>query len=339
MRFLLAPFALLLLSARDETTALRFAPDAGSTLRRTFVAEAEFHLAGLSVSVDGEPLESPEDLPSYTTNFREHIEVLDVLQEIAAGRPTAFTRQYEVLRQENTETLEGEEASNELSSPLQGRRVLYTYDEDEDRYLVTASDDGDLDEDLADWLAADMDLLLLLPEGEVAPGDEWVVAPNLYLAFMWPGGLLDFHRDEDEVTEEERESSRQTIRRLAGSGTARLEEVRDSDDSQVAVIHLELEITTGSEYVWPASEDGLEKSEVAVRVEIERKMVGTVLWDVEHGHALSAELECQASQVRSETFTTSTGGQEEEEEGMEVEVEGTRTLEGTIRYGTKIEHE
>jgi hypothetical protein len=142
---------------------------------------------------------------------------------------------------------------------------------------------------------------------------------------MWPGGLLDFRDEgEEDVTDEERAGSRQTIENLAGSGTATLEALREEDGVQVAVIRIELDIETGS-----TSEPA---EGVTVEVEIERTLTGTILWDVEHGHALSAELEAEASRLVTTARTL------ESEEGP-VDVEEAELMEGTIRYTATFERE
>jgi hypothetical protein len=343
MKLLLPPVCLLFLStpARDEV-ALRFEPEKGTVLKRVFVAEAEYRLTDLSASIDGESVERAAELPDYAMGFTEHIAVTDTLHAIAGGRATEILRAFDELRQENTDSVEGEDTETSLYSPLEGRRVRFTWNAEEERYEAESADEEELEEDLAAWLAGDLDLLELLPPMEVETEDEWELDPKLYLCFMWPSGLLDFHAEGEEPGEEDRAPSRQTIERLEGSGTARLEEVREEDGLRLAVIHVELEITTGSDTVLPAlEEDDLEEGEfprpeIAIEVEIERSLEGTILWDLEHGHVRSAELECRASRLHTESWTL-TGEHDGEE--VSAEVEQSRLLEGTIRYTATIERE
>ncbi len=337
MKSALVPAVLLLLAwpVREEVE-LHFAPEEGTVLKRVFLAEAEYRLTDMSASIDGDALEAGE-FPEYSTGFREHVAVTDTLESVADGRPTEFVRVFDELQQESTETLEGEESSGALSSPLQGRAVRYTYEAEEERYRVESADDDELDDSLAQSLAADMDLLLVLPEGEVEPGAEWDLDPRLYLAFMWPSGLLEFQAEGEEASEEERDASRQTIERLEGTGKARLEEVREEDGTLVAIVHVELEITTASTRVQAAvEEEDFEIPEVTIEAEIERTLEGTVVWDLTHGHALSAELECRASRLMTESWT---GWVEQDGEEAEVEIERARLLEGTIRYTATIERQ
>src|SRR5262245_3648373 len=340
MKLLLPPLALFLLasSAPDEI-ALRYAPEEGTVLARTFLAEAQYHLADMSASIDGEALERPDELPDYKMGFEEHIAVTDTVRSLAAGRPAELVRTFTELSQESTDSVGDEATKSSLTSHLQGRSVLFRWDDDEERFTAEANDGEDLDDSVAAWLAEDMDLRLVLPKDEVEVGDEWEVDPKLYLAFMWPSGLLDFQAEgEDEPSEDDRASSRQTIERLEGSGHARLEEVREEDGVRVAVLHVELEITTGSDSVLPAvSEDEVERPEIKIEVEIERKIEGTILWEFDHGHALSAELECEASRQHTESWTVT--GESEDGEEVSADVEQSRLLEGTIKYTATIERQ
>lgn len=334
MKLVLLPAALLPLSiGPSEGVTLTFAPEEGAKLKRVFTAEAEYHLADLTASIDGEPLERGE-LPDYTTGFSEHIAVTDSLERLSEGRPIEFVRTFEELRQDSREGLDGEEASEELSSPLEGRSVRFTAERGEQDYQVESADEEELDEELAKGLMPDLDLLLVLPDDEVEPEEDWEIDPRLYLAFMWPGGLLDFGPTGEVLRSDERALSGQTVEHLEGSGRARLEEVRDEGGVRLAVIHVELEITTGSEHTVPATdEDGVERPEISVEVEIERTLEGTILWDLEGGHAVGAELRCEASTLTSESWSMVRGEDVEDE----AEVERARLVKGTILYKALIE--
>lgn len=339
MKLLLPSVALVLFSTtgRDEI-ALAYAPAEGTVLKRSFEAQAEYHLADLSASIDGEPIGREGELPEDSSSFVERIVVTDTLGALADGRPGEIVRKFDELSQEDASSNGEEEASSSLESSLQGRSVRFLWDEEAGRYQVSAADETDLDDDVAEWLAEDMDLRLVLPGREVEVDDEWEIDAKLYLAFMWPSGLLGFHAEGEEPDESSDTFSRQTIERLEGTGTARLEEVRDEDGTRVAVLHVELEIETGSDSVIPELEHEGEvvRPELTVEVEIERTLEGTILWDLEHGHALSAELTCEASRLQTRSWTM-TGEQDGEE--VEVDVEEALLYEGTIRYTATIERE
>jgi len=337
MKLLLLPVALCLFSSsvRDDV-ALAFAPEEGTVLKRVFEAKAEYHLTDMTAEVNGKAIERDGALPEDSSSFTEHIAVTDTLGAIQGGRPAELVRTFDELSQEDSRGGD-EEASSTLVSPLKGRKVRFAWDADSKGYKAEAADDQDLDEGVGEWLAEDMDLRLVLPKKAVAVDDEWELDPKLYLAFMWPGGLLDFHSEGEEPSGDENEFSRETIQRLEGSGTAKLAELREEDGVHVAVIHVELEITTDSDSVVPALEQDGEvvHPELNVAVAIERKLTGTILWDLDHGHARSAELDCEAKRKQTRSWTL-TGEQEDGEELSADVVEGL-VYEGTIHYSATIE--
>ncbi len=339
MKILLPSIVLVLLStAAPDELALRYAPEEGTVLKRSFEAEAEYDLADLSASVDGEPIGREGELPEDSSSFIERIVVTDTLGSVEDGRPAELVRVFDELNQEDASSNGEEEASSTLVSTLQGRAVRFIWDEEAERYQAEAADEAELDDDVAAWLAEDMDLRLVLPAREVEVGAEWELDAKLYLAFMWPSGVLGFHAEGEEPGDGSDDFSRQTIERLEGSGTARLEEVRDEDGTRVAVIHVELEVTTSSDSVLPELEHEGEvvRPELAIEVEIERTLAGTILWDLEHGHALSAELACEASRMQTRSWTVNV---EQDGEEVEVDVEEALLYEGTIRYTATIERE
>jgi hypothetical protein len=341
MKLLLSSAALFLLAApARDTLALVYAPEEGTQLKRVFDAEAEYRLTDMTTSVNGEPWKGPDEdeRPEISNGFTEHIAVTDTLAAVEDGRPTELVRTFDELGQVNIEKVDDEESSVELGSPLQGKSVRFRWDGDESTYVAEAADESDeLDSDLLGALLEDMDLRLVLPKEEVEVGDTWELDPRLYLGFMWPSGLLDFQVEGEEPSAEDRGPSQQTIERLEGSGTARLEEVREEDGLRLAVIHVELEITTGSESVLAAeSTEESESPEVTVEVEIERTLEGTILWDLEHGHAHSAELECESSRLTTRSFTYTLVDVESEQE-LSAEIEESILLEGKIRYVATIE--
>lgn len=335
MRTIALLVAPLFLSPRaTEDVALHFEAEDGTVLKRTFDAHAEYERTDVELSIDGEPVEGLE-VVELAMDFDEHIAVTDDLRSIADGRPTELVRTFDELSQE-TKFSSGEESQeSSSSSDLEGRAVRFKWADDD--YEVESADDGDeLDERVSAWLSEDMDLRRVLPDGDVSVGDEWEIDPRLYLAFMWPGGLLEFRDEGEEVTDEDRRMNEQTIERLQGTGSARLEEVRDEDGVRVAVIHVQLEVTTGCDGTMKGtaeSEEGEDEPyEIGIEVEIERTIEGTILWDLDHGHAHSAELDAEASRQTTRTRSVET-------EKGEVEVEESELLEGKIRYECTIERE
>lgn len=322
MRTLLPLALLLLLPHRAEEVVLRYAPEDGSVLARTFDAHARYELTELEGSINGEAMEVDE-VPDVSMDFREHVAVTDELVTVEDGRPTTLVRTFDELRQSSSYATDQGDRESASTSELEGRRLRYELEDGD--WSIAADDDGEDPDDLAEWLAEDMDLRAALPSGAVEVGDEWDIGPELYLAFMWPGGLVGWHDEEAEASDDDEDMNAQTIENLEGSGTVTLEEVRDEDGVRVAVLHVTLEVETSCQ-----SDVELEGGALTVEVEIERSLEGTILWDLEHDHAVSAELEGTGSRLTTRSQTIET------EEG-DFDVEQAELFEGTITYEATIE--
>jgi len=328
MKFLPIAAALLALSAPRDEVALRFAPADEVVLMRTFDAEASYRLSTVTYAIDGEELETDGELADLRMEFQEHVTVRDTLGATEDGRPTTLVRAFEELAQETSWSAGEETSSSTSSSPFQGRRVRFTRDDEDDTYTAEAADDKELESELADLLDEDMDLRLVLPEDEIEVGDEWNVDARLYVAFMWPSGLLEWQEGEEESSAEDRARNLQTIENLSGEGRARLAEIVEEDGQRIAVIALELDIATELEF-----EQELGEETVTVTTVIERTLEGELRWDLEAGHAISAELEGEASRE------TTRSGEVENEEGESFTLTETERHEGTVRYRATIEPE
>lgn len=330
MKLLLVPPCLLLLAGPRDEVSLAFAPTDESVLVRTFDAEASYRLAGVSFRVGDEEIEPEGELADLRMEFQEHVKVTDELGPVADGRPASLVRRFDELSQETSWAPAEEDNTSSASSPFQGRRVRFTWNDEDERFEAVAADDKDLDDELAGLLDEDMDLRLLLPAAEVEVGDEWELDARLYLAFMWPGGLLEWQDEgqEEDTSAEDRERNRQTIENLTGEGRATLKELREEDGRTLAVIAVELDIQTSLEFEQEAGEESIRITTV-----IERELAGEILWDVAAGHAVSAELEGDAARE------TTRAGAVEDEEGQTIELAETERHEGTVAYHATIERE
>ncbi|MEQ1893243.1 MAG: hypothetical protein ABL998_11910, partial [Planctomycetota bacterium] len=270
------------------------------------------------------------ELADKRMEFQEHVKVTDELGPVADGRPASLVRRFDELSQETSWAPAEEDSTSSAGSPFQGRRVRFTWNDEDERFEAAAADDKDLDDELAALLDEDMDLRLLLPAAEVEVGDEWELDARLYLAFMWPGGLLEWQEkgQEEDTSAEDRARNHQTIENLTGEGRATLKELREEDGRTLAVIAVELDIQTSTEF-----EQELGEETITVTTVIERELAGEILWDVEAGHAASAELEGEA------TRETTRSGEVENEDGETFELAETERHEGTVSYHATIERE
>ena len=333
MKLLATPLVLTLLAGLDTSSEeLVFAPEEGTQLTRTFEASADYDPAEVSISMNGEELDLEDAPQGYPVHFEERIVVKDRIEGVEDGRPSAVVRLFVDLSQETKFSLEEEQVEELSTSDLEGRTVRFAWDDEEEEFVAEVADEEDeLDEDVLEWLLEDLDLRGILPDEKVEEGDEWEFDPAVYLAFMWPSGLLDFHVEEQQEGpgDIDREIGQDTIEGIEGTGKARFDGVREEDGVRVAVLQVEMSIETGADLTLN-TEDG---DEVEMEVAIERDLTGEILWDLEHGHFHSAELE--GSSVRT---TTRTGSLEHPEAGA-VEVEEVQRTSGTVHYSAKVERE
>jgi len=314
---------------REES--LTYSPEPGLELTRTFDANAEYEIV-FGMEIDGEELELGEQ-PDFTSEWNEHIVVTDEILEVEDGRPTDLRRTFDELSQTSTDSDGENEAERGMTSDFEDVTVRFLWDDDDEEYSVEFVDeDTELDADLLEWLHEDMDLRAILPGYEVEEGDSWEIDQAAYLPLMWPGGLLEFYPDDaDGPAGEGNDRNQQTIDNLEATGTATFEEVREDDDGlRLAVLKVELSITTSTERTREEEDPEGNSVEVEVTEEIERELEGEILWDIEGGHLHSVALAGDSEWVQTESADVETP------EGTR-EVSRLVTTSGDISYSVEIE--
>src|SRR5262245_64226621 len=203
--------ALALASFASGPDEVHYEPEKGLKVTRTCETSSEFELEWDSVTVDGEEQLDPAKKSSCSLSIEEKFVVSDELVAVGSGRPEKLARTFDELQQQQTysETrFDGEviERTQKSTCDLEGKRVAFTWNADDERFDVQAAADQKLDAELLDGLDEDMDLRAFLPDKPVAKGDSWDVEPAAFHAVLWPGGRLPFHdADEDEPDEIEHE--------------------------------------------------------------------------------------------------------------------------------------
>jgi len=189
----LIPLALLLVPSRQAET-LAYAPAPGTRLERAFLQERVLEMRDFSVVMNGYEVPS-EYLPDLEIDIRSRTElrVSDEIAEVAGGRPLVLLRTYEEVADERSErvAMDGAESSSEEGtgrSELEGRRVRFTWREDDGAYehVVVTDESASLPEGLEE----DLDLRAFLAPGEVEVGEAWEVELEAFAALLRPGGDL-----------------------------------------------------------------------------------------------------------------------------------------------------
>src|SRR5262245_42321389 len=203
--------ALALASFASGPDEVHYAPEKGLKVTRTCETSSEFELDWDSVTVDGEEQLDPAKKYSCSLSIKDKFVVSDELVAGGGGRSEKLARTLHELHQEQAESttrFDGEvfEKTQKLTCDLEGKRVVFTWSADDERFDVQAAADQELDAELLDGLDEDMDLRAFLPDKPVAKGDSWDVEPAAFHAVLWPGGRLPFHdADKDEPDEIEHE--------------------------------------------------------------------------------------------------------------------------------------
>jgi len=317
---LLAPLALL--PARED---LRLQVEAGTTLTKTFENRMEVSLDEMRMTVGDQ--EVPTDhFTGIEMTMTDTMNVVFVDEYLAMGdgRPTRLRRTFDELAKRSVEsavTPQGDqEKTTDEESPLEGKSVVFVWNEDEEEYAVELDDDGD--EDLVDELVEDTDLRAFLPGGEVEEGDSWEIDGARIDALMRPGGRLPFVDEDGDSTDSE--LSRELGANLEGEITATYEGRTEIDGRTVARIALAVEVSTEGEQESENAGGATETNHVAYTMVLE----GVLRWDVEGGHAAGYELSGEV-----EAVVTAEGAFGDQEYRREMKLSGTTSLTLEVEAG------
>lgn len=308
--------ALFAVSAPLSTDGPSFAPTEGSDVSRTFSTELDLQLDSFSLQANGEDMTGV--LGEFEFNLRTELEISisDTYAGLNDERPTKLERTFDSLEGStivSTTTMMGSEDQDfSASSELEGKTVLFNWDEDDESYTVTW-DDGEEDEEMLGGLTEDMDLRALLPEDEVSKGDSWTIELSELAPLATPGGNLRLVPDElegagdmdmgffDEMREE---FSEQVAELFEGECVCTFKEIREEDGAKLAEISIELEIASAAnvadmlmDFISTMGEQFGETPEVDIEsadINLDFEGEGTLFWDLEAGRAASFEISGEA---------------------------------------------
>lgn len=266
--------------------SIRFAPEEGLTLTKTFVQKSTATLESVELTM-GDESQEVDEVPEITIDSSETIVFEDTYTGVGDDRPTKLTRKFEELARTREQSTPDEDVSSEETSELEDLTAIYTWDDDDESYSAAFDDDSDGDEDLLEPTWCDADLLGFLPEGEVDEGDTWDVDIDAWRHVLEPGGDLSFLNEDGESNSDE--IDQEISDSLDGDIECEFKGFREDDDVRVAVIavtievegsgDLEEELEVEDEHISSA----MQSREISVSTELE----GELLWDVGGGHLLS----------------------------------------------------
>ena len=309
----------------DQVT---FQPEEGLSVTRAFTSETQISLDDFSMSMNGQPFPMEMEMEMDMT-MNLGIEVTDEFVAMSDGKPVKLRRGYDTIGSNGTFAMEmammpggGDEKTIAASSELEGKTVLFTWNEDDGAYDV-AYDESEGDEELLEDLEEDMDLRVLLPEGEVAEGDTWEIDVKGLASMLMPGGDVKLVPDD---MEEEMDMmpgmdkfgdwSDMLGDLLEGNASGEYKGTTEVDGVKVGVIAISISISSSNdmtekiEEVMDEMPDGVEDMSINhVDIELEMEGEGTLHWDLEGGLAHSFEISGTMNTIMDMGMSVSAGDQ------------------------------
>ncbi|MCZ6598929.1 MAG: hypothetical protein O7B99_14930 [Planctomycetota bacterium] len=277
---LLNPSAVLAaagLSVFSAGTRLEFAPTEGEVLTKTFESKFEGKLESVTF-----PNDENVSVGDVDVAFLQRLRVTDRYVAMGSGRPDELQRAYDEIRR--TAAFQGQfmggdqEAETEGRSELEGKTVLFTWDEKRRRYHTEFEESGPHLDLLRD-LVEDTDLRRFLPPDEVEEDETWKLEAGVLRDLFFAGGDLKIETKggPGELLERAAEDLEGEIVcsfwGTEGAGT-------------LAIIEMQGDVSAEAE-----EERQTEFGPSWRRIQFGWRFKGELVWDLERGHFRSLELE------------------------------------------------
>lgn len=337
---LLFPLALAALAPRE---ALSFSPSEGAVLTKSIESDSELSLDDMSMVVGGQ--EAPADM-EMTISIDESIVFTDKYEEVNDGRPVRLVRTFDELAQTTMMSMShpmmGDQDQELIgASELEGLEVVFTWDAEEGAYDVDFHA-GEGDADLLEGLVEDTDFREFLPEGEVEEGAVWEIDPDDMRYLLAPGGALKIEPEEMDMQafNQPQPDMAQLLGEIDGDVTATYQGMRDEEGTNVAVIELEIDISTANDLT-DFMQDAMNDVEVPGGEELDMEVgsydfemtyegEGQLLWNVERGIAHSLNLSGDLSMIHDVVMEIAMQGQTQD-------IEQSMTMSGSHSLSYAVE--
>jgi hypothetical protein len=201
---LVPPIAVALAAPVDR---LERAPRVSSKTSVTYRHDGELELTDMSIEVDGKAKD-----PYLVAGFEQHLATsyevafTDEVLEVETGRITRFERTYDALGSSTTTSVKNDRTGDEgwtsedhSASELEGRRVVFSREPDQDSFARAFASGGGDGEDLLASLGCTYDLAEFLPAKPVEAGARWTLShesdrarfEHAIRSLYAPGGRLE----------------------------------------------------------------------------------------------------------------------------------------------------
>jgi hypothetical protein len=330
---LLLVLSSLALAGRSD--APKFAVEEKSSLSKSFENHLKLESKDIKIFVEGhdEPIRPPGDI-HVSIEDTTRIEVTDEYLEMSKGRPAKLRRTFDKLQEKEVQTARSENNGNEddqegehekkQESALEGKTVLFTWNDDTSAFVASFPKDGG-DPGLLEDLTEDMDFRSVLPKGKVADGESWDVDAKAFDAVLDPGGDLKLEDKEKDADEDSDQRVGKEIRKhLTGKAHATWKGVREEDGKKLGAIAVSADLS--SEGDADSKSDVPGKTHFKLEIELE----GELLWDLAAGHFHSFQA---TGKVRLDTISTAKVeiGERTAEMRQELGLEGEGTFKASLR--------
>jgi hypothetical protein len=336
--------------ARD---ALRFAPEAGAKVSKTFSTEFDMDLDEFSLMVSGQDIGGMLGTPGFQISGTVEVAFTDEYLELGEGRPEKLQRTFDTLASETSVAIdmmgESQEQGGSATSPLDGLSVVFTWDEEASDYTVTFAEESKGDAELLEGQLVDSDLRALLPSGDVAEGATWSFEPQALKTLFMPGGDLHWETegmDEADMAEFEEMMSKFTDRGmealealLDGEGTATYVGTKEIEGRRAGVVQLQASVSSTADLASllqdiideAMAEAGDEvPADASVSVEtadlsLDTTAEGELHWDLESGTLLGLTMTSDAELAVDLSIAAEGGGESQD-------IEASISFSGVLKF-------
>lgn len=337
LRWLFSSALVLLAAFHPVRARIAFVPEEGEETYRSFSVALTFGLEDLAMRVNDQEMPfgmgqfDPTDIEGEVTY---DLEVVDRFTAVADGRATRIERRFETVE---TAYEVFEDSGEETMEELEGETVVFTWNAEDEDYDREWGEDSDGDRDELEPLAADLDLLALLPPDDVEEGDSWEVPASALSGLLLPG--IDFERAGEsdiegmddvpvELIAPLREAMEETMLELTFVG------LRGGDGGELALIELSFssEVSIDISDVLAermADQDEVEADVDAFTLDLYLDLEGELLWDLAKGRFSSFEIDGDLAVDMYAEATMRMGGPDSIPIEVEGELSGEISIEGT----------
>lgn len=283
-----------------------FKPAKDSSLEKEFTTSMDFDLDDFSMVADGQDIGAVMGDFEFSMLMEQMIGVTDSYLEPGEGRPTKLGRSFDKLS--NTMSMsfavmgEGEDQEFEMESPLEGEKIVFTWNDGEGKYDIAFAEGSSGEEGLLDGLLEDMDLRAFLPVTEVEQDASWDVDIKSLKNVAMPGGVIKFEiqgmENEAEMQEFQEMFGEDFLDRLPdffkGTCACTFKGVREEDGATLANIGVRIAINSATDFsemilevvdkiAEQQGEEAPEFSFDSCDISLEYEGEGTLVWDVARG--------------------------------------------------------